>query len=407
MAEDQEIIRELAKRYTEIVFSDACRKRPGEYRRLNSLQVVRPPVLVFEVPWGELAQQEELRLQCQDARCRDLEWYLRSNLYQWKYFQGDYTLRPYFCSPIAVRHSGIGVDCRYAPEEKGVEAHKFLDVLPDEEALAQVRLPEIWVDREETERAYAFHQSVFRDDMPVKKTGIHLYFSSWDVLSSLRGVDQCLIDLYDRPEFSHQLMETFTKIHEHEIEQYVKWNVLDGDPYYLHCTPACTDDLPQKDVENEQVEAKDVWCRCMAQIFGMVSPDMLDEFDLQYTKRLFDRCGLSYYGCCEPLHNKIDKLRQFRNLRRISITPWADVDVAADQIQGDYVLSYKPNPAFVAGETFDPAPVAAEIRKVLEACRRNGTPCEFVLKDITTVRGKVERLTQWVETANSVIDEFF
>ena len=170
----------------------------------------------------------------------------------------------------------------------------------------------------------------------------------------------------------------------------------------MHCTPALSYDLPVK----EHYTARDVWCRAMAQIFAVVSPDMHEEFDLDYTQRLFDRCGLAYYGCCEPLHNKIDRLRRFPNLRRISITPWADPDVAADQMGSDYVFSCKPNPAFVAGASFDPEPVREEVRRVMNACRRNNTPCEFVLKDISSVAGDVSRLTQWVQTVNEVIDEF-
>jgi hypothetical protein len=134
---------------------------------------------------------------------------------------------------------------------------------------------------------------------------------------------------------------------------------------------------------------------------------MFGEFDLQYTQRLFDKCGLAYYGCCEPLHDMIDMLRRFPNLRRISITPWADVDMAAERIGSDYVLSYKPNPAYVAERSFDPAPVIAETKRVLEACRRNGTPCEFILKDISSVSNNPDNLTQWVNTVNSVIDRYF
>ena len=143
----------------------------------------------------------------------------------------------------------------------------------------------------------------------------------------------------------------------------------------------------------------------MAQIFSMVSPEMHDEFDLQYTQRLFDRCGLSYYGCCEPLHNKIPYLRnRFKNLRRISITPWADVDVAADEIGADYVLSYKCNPAFVAGGHLDEAPARAEVKRVLAACNRNHTPCEFILKDISTVNKRPQALAEWVNMVNDAID---
>lgn len=45
-----------------------------------------------------------------------------------------------------------------------------------------------------------------------------------------------------------------------------------------------------------------------------------------------------------------------------------------------------------------------EIRRTLRACRQNGTPVAFVLKDITTVRGRVDCLTEWVEIARAEIE---
>ena len=38
------------------------------------------------------------------------------------------------------------------------------------------------------------------------------------------------------------------------------------------------------------------------------------------------------------------------------------------------------------------------------ACRRNGTPAAFVLKDITTVNYRVEGLTEWVGIVRSEIE---
>ena len=141
---------------------------------------------------------------------------------------------------------------------------------------------------------------------------------------------------------------------------------------------------------------------------SVVSPAMHDEFDLSYNQEIFGPCGLLYYGCCERLDQKIDHLRRrFGNLRKVSITPWADPDAAAAAIGGDYVLAAKPNPAFVAQATFDAEPVEREIRRYLEACRRHGTTCEFVLKDISTIAGNPATLTRWSETVGSVIDRYF
>jgi len=98
-------------------------------------------------------------------------------------------------------------------------------------------------------------------------------------------------------------------------------------------------------------------------------------------------------------------LRRLKNLRKVSITPWANVDKAADSIGSDYVLSYKPNPAFVAVDTFDPEPVRKEISRVLAACKRHGTTCELILKDISSVHNHPENLVLWEKTAMTCVKE--
>lgn len=411
MKTDEMKIRELAKKYAAIASDGVNAERTARYRRLNNLECVRPPVLVFEIPWGEFNNCTELRLQCEDAAFHGYEWHMNTALYQWNNFCGDYALHPYWRSPAVVGNSGIGLSGK--EEVRGnstgsyVISHKYEDVLCDEEALEKVVFPKISYDETATKNIFTSNQALFNGILPVGKAGVSLYLNSWDVIALLRGMENSLIDLYDNPDFIHKIMEKFTQIHEYEIKRYDELNVFDTDPYYIHCTPACTFDLPYKNMDTERITSKDVWCRAMAQPLAVVSPEMFKEFDLDYTERLFAMCGLSYYGCCEPLSDKIELLRRFPNLRRISITPWADVDVAAEKIGGDYVLSYKSNPAYVGEAIFHPEPVIAETTRVLEACRRNNTPCEFIIKDISTVANHPENLTRWVETVSSVIDRYY
>ncbi len=405
---DIEILRPLAEAYAAEALAGRARQIEKEYRKLNALQQVRPPVLVFEVPWGELDTQEELRLQCEGSRARALEWELRSFLYQCRYFRGDYIAPPYFPVHKSFRATPLGIEVDESTIDSisgsAIKAHEYHDVLRDETDLAKIRIPQYSLNEAETDAQEEFAGKVFGGLMPTKRVGHQLYMAAWDQIPRYHGVENCLYDLYDRPEFMHACIEKWTQIHESQIEQWEKLGLLESEVYYLHCTPALVDELAVK--PGEKATAKNVWCRAMAQMFCSVSPDMHDEFDLQYTQRLFDRCGLGYYGCCEPLDRKIDNLRRFKNLRRVSITPWADPDVAADNIGGDYVFSCKNNPAYVAEKNFDPEPVRAEVRRVMEACKRNNTPCEFVLKDISTVSGNVDNLTQWVQTVNETIDEF-
>lgn len=50
-------------------------------------------------------------------------------------------------------------------------------------------------------------------------------------------------------------------------------------------------------------------------------------------KKWLEKFGLTYYGCCEPLHNKIEILQQVKNLRKISISPRADIKIAAKKFK--------------------------------------------------------------------------
>jgi len=205
----------------------------------------------------------------------------------------------------------------------------------------------------------------------------------------------------------HQIAQRFTEIVESTFRQYEELDLLDPDQIELHCTVACSDELPAEDFDGK-VRRKDVWGRCAAQIFGSVSPDMHDEFDLAYNEKTFGGCGLLYYGCCEPMDLKIDILRKrFSNLRKVSITPWADPERAAQAMGKDLVMAAKPNPANVSSSTFNPAPVVEEMTGYLEACKRHGTPCEFVLKDISTIANNPDTLTQWLRTAEEVVDRYF
>lgn len=411
MSKDVSILRGLAELYSIYALDGRSEQRKNHYRIHNSLNLTRPPVLVFEVPWGEI-KSDELVLRCEDPQWQSYETYLRRCIYQFRHFEGDFAVHDYFRSPVVLNDTGNGLKIEEntisSVTDTDIMSHGYKDILPDEDAVREkVKMPVVTLNKKATEENLNKADEIFHGIMPVRKNGVTLYLASWDQIPRFHGVENCLMDLYDRPEFAHLLIDTFTNINLSYMNQYEKLNVLDTDPMYLHCTPAVTNDLPVLDMDTDTITLKDVWCRAMAQLFAVVSPDMHEEFDLQYTKKLFDKCGLSYYGCCEPLHNKIDNLRQFKNLRRISVTAWADVDIAAEKIGKDYILSYKSNPAFAALPVFDPAPVVAETRKVLEACRRNDTPCEFILKDISTISENPQNLSNWVKTVNSVIDEYY
>ncbi len=132
---------------------------------------------------------------------------------------------------------------------------------------------------------------------------------------------------------------------------------------------------------------------------------MHKEYEIDYTTRWYSRFGLGYYGCCEPLHEKIDIIRAIPHLRKISMSPWVDVERGAERIGRDYVFSRKPNPALLAVDNWDPDAVEKDLRDTRAICNRHGCPVEFILKDISTVNYQPERLWEWADIARRVVEE--
>lgn len=407
---DRGILRSLAERYSEIANLDIQKERIDRYYKTISMEEVRPVVLINEVPWGEI-RDDELVCRCENNELRGLERQLRISLYQWDHFQADYVISPVFRVGKRIRSSGIGIavqeDRMAGNTGTYIVSHRYKDQLDTEEDLEKLKIPVITYDKESTEKAADLASDVFSDLLPVEVVGTTFGYSIWDHVYQLRGVEKFFMDFATRPDFMHKTAKKFTDIGAATARQYQELDLLDANPLLLHCTPACARELPAEDFSGK-VRLKDVWGRGSAQIFSSVSPSMHDEFDLQYSQKLFGGCGLVYYGCCEPLHLKIDILRKrFKNLRKISVTPWADPEVAARNIGSDYVFAAKPNPAFVNSPTFNPEPVEQEIRRYLDACKKYGTTCEFALKDISTIANNPNNLTRWCDTVKNVIDQYY
>jgi len=165
-----------------------------------------------------------------------------------------------------------------------------------------------------------------------------------------------------------------------------------------------TDELPGEDFKPDHVKTKNMWGCSAAQIFSDVSPEMHQEFALSYEIKWMERFGLNYYGCCEPLHKKVEILEKIPNLRKISMSPWVDLEQAAEALKDDYVFSYKPSPSIFVEDQWDPNALKKNLRKDLDKikdCR-----VEIIMKDISTVKYQPQRLWEWAEIAMEVVREY-
>jgi hypothetical protein len=132
-----------------------------------------------------------------------------------------------------------------------------------------------------------------------------------------------------------------------------------------------------------------------------VSPAMFEEFVFQYQVPVISRFGLSYYGCCEPIHSRIKIIKRLPNLRSLSVSPWCNQEIMADELGANYVFCRKPNPTLISTEHFDEDAIRDDIHATLKAV---GGRCalEFAMKDVHTLCGHPDRLGRWVDIARRV-----
>jgi len=163
-------------------------------------------------------------------------------------------------------------------------------------------------------------------------------------------------------------------------------------------------ELPQPKANSGPVSRNKLWGFFAAQEFALISPEMHEEFMLNYQIPIMKNFGLVSYGCCEDLTKKIDMLRKVPNLRRIAVSPWADVGKCAEQIQRDYVLSWRPNPSNTICNDWNPAFIRQTVKEAMEASK--GCNVDITLKDVQTIQGEPLRFKEWIKIVRDVSDNF-
>ena len=408
--QERSIVRALAEKLADIAALPVQQEKAEMWRRLNRLDPVRPMVMLQmleDSAWPDTGIAKNLK--CTDPFYRRQELLLRRLLYQWQYQAGDMVFEAVSHAPIAVHDTGFGIQAKAENPDHWFGASRFLAVIEDEDDIEKIRTPQVSVDWEETERRYQRHCELYEGVLEVRKTGRQdFWFSIFDTYIQWRGLEQAFLDMIDRPEWLHRVMDRMTECHIAEIEALERQGVLslnNGNVRVGSQGLGFTDELPQPDFDGEHVRIRDLWGHASTQIFADVSPAMHEEFALQYEARLLTRFGLSSYGCCEPLHRKVDIARKhLPNLRCISMSPWVDVEAGAAAVGKDLIFAYKPNPAIMAGDTWDIDQVRADLRSVLEKTR--GLSVAILMKDLHTCNGHPERMWQWASTAVELAEEF-
>lgn len=404
---DRDVLRRLADETAEIAALPVQGETITLWTALNGLRPVRPLALIDEIPWHEMDIDGELTLLTQDEDARSFEQGLRQTLYSWRHMRLDMVVEPVIDVPKIIRTTGFGVELQETTlavdPHNEIVSHGYIDQLADEADVGRIRAPTVELDAAATAEREAKAHEAFDGILEVRMQGWLPSFELWDDIVYWRGAQTVLFDLAARPGHMHDIARRYTDARLAMLDQLEAKGLLGRDQALIHCTGAWTDELPAPGYDPVRPRARDLWSYGMAQILLSVSPEMFEEFEVPYASRWYERFGLVYYGCCDPLHERVHLVRRIPHVRKISMSPWVDVEVGAQAIGEDYVFSYKPNPADVARDSWHPETIEEHLRHVVEVCRASGSPLEITLKDISTVRYQPQRLWQWAELASRVV----
>ena len=403
---DTDILRSLAGELAQIASLPVHKEKAQLWTKLNDLKSERPLVWINEICWNEMNVDDELTLQTEHPWARDQEDQLRKTIYQWKHLPGDMVINDFLVCPLAIHSTDFGViedvDIVKTDDSSEVVSRHFKIQIKEPEDIEKIKMPKITHNQAATELNFQAMCKVYDGIMPVKKQGqTHIWFTPWDYLVRWWGIQEAMMDMILRPDMVNAAVERMVDAWMVELDQFEQQNLLSLDNNNTRVGSGgygFTSELPGEDFDADHVMAKNMWGCSNAQIFSEVSPDMHWEFALKHDLRWLERFGMTYYGCCEPLHKKIDLMRKIPNLRKISISPWCDIESVINQVGADYVISQKPSPAILAETDWHPQRARDDIRDVLEKADGN-CHIEFIMKDISTVRRDPKRLWQWAQIA--------
>lgn len=400
---DIAILRGLAEAYAELSQKPVMDERRNLWRRHNSLERTPPLIYIRAFAWQEMPDSQ---CQCEDPFYRGYEDFFRQSLFRAS-FEDDFIFEPWVTLSAACITPPEGIWGLASPRMHSEDPRgSFVWEAPlkTEADIERLHAPHHVIDEDETARRYEKLHGAIGDLITIDVDRAPAY-RVWNgdistQLAYLRGLEQMMWDMMDRPAWLQRLLglmrDGILRTHE-EAEQAGDWTLSTHQnqamPYALELADPVANSAP---VKREQL-----WIFLASQETTAIGPKQFDTFMLQYQLPILAPFGLVAYGCCEDLTRKIDVLRQIPKLRRIAVSPMANVARCAEQIGQDYVLSYRPSPTDMVGYGFNPQRIREMLKRDLAACGE--CHVDITLKDVETVQYDPERIRRWVEITREVI----
>lgn len=399
-ADDKQVLRQLAKKVAALAVRPEMAEKRELWRKLNMLEKVRPVVLCSpENGWNEIITEAQMRCKGKIARIWEMD--LRKEIFWGEEMGDDRPVESYFDIPCTISPDDWGVEIIEHKSDTQDGAKAWEPSIKDySKDLEKLKMPKIEIDWETSNGSYEIAKGTFGDILQVRQKSV--WWGSMGItkeIVKLRGLMNLYTDFYDHPDGLKSLMSFISRTNMAKLDFLEENNLLhlNNDETYIGSGGyGFTDELPGADFKGK-VRTIDLWGFTESQETVNVSPDMYAEFVFPAEKPIMDRFGLTCYGCCEELHTRWHVVKNHHNLRRVSCSPWADIEKMSAYMEDRYILSLKPIPTPLTNPVLDKESIRSEIRSQLEMTKDNRV--ELIMKDNHTIGKNPENVVEWSRIA--------
>lgn len=403
-SEDIKLLRALAKQVKEASLDPINAEKRAFWYRHTSLKGERPAVFVHpDGSWNEFLPYESL--ECGDWYAKHIEYILKQRIFRHKYIHDDVPIEGTFHVQKCFTNSMWGVQPKFKPRSTADGSWHHEPIIEKVSDWNQLSMPKVEYDDYSTKLRYETVGNAIGDILDLDLVGNqHFNFHMMHWYCDYRGLENMYMDLVLEPEMVHEQIRFFTDGVISMFKQYESLGLVslnNDDTFHYTGGIGYNSELPQEGFDPGNVRLSDVWGSAEAQEFSSVSPEMHEEFILQYEREVMELFGLNGYGCCDDLSKKLDGVLKIKNLRRVAVCPWADIAEFLPVLGDKYIMTWKPQPAYLAFDKFSAEDITKELNEGIR--KANGGRLELILRDTHTVKKEPERFDMWIDIAREAI----
>ncbi len=411
---DRTLLRNLAFQVKALSALPVMEARARLWAAHNEGQPTGQPPVVMEVNGFAGEFMAPYPCLCESPEAREIEGPLRLSLANHFDVDDDKVVSPYYTVSWRVGFKAFDLDFQFktAKDADGRAlgfaqiGHPVVDIARD---LPGVPRSTYYVDRKTTHAKVRLAEELIGDILPVRLKNHSLIWclgiSRYAIL--LMGDEGLMVAMAEDPEGVKRLYDRIRD----ELLAYLDWQeregllTLDNENDYVGAgSYGYSTELPGPGFR-DHVRLSDTWGNVNSQETVCVSPEMVEELVFPAYIQVAERFGLTYYGCCEPVHDLWERcVGRLPHLRKVSISAWCDEERMGDYLRGGNVIySRKPSPNYIGLGGFDEKAFRAHIMKTLKAARN--CPLEFIFRDIYTLKGDHARAGRAVKIVRECIDQ--